>query len=62
MKKIAIIWGGDSSEYEVSRKSGMGIYSFFNITTPITPIMTTTTKSFLSPKGDYKIVRNEQYQ
>lgn len=30
MKKIAIIWGGDSSEYEVSRKSGMGIYSFFN--------------------------------
>lgn len=30
MKKIAIIWGGDSSEYEVSRKSGMGIYSFFD--------------------------------
>ena len=29
-KRIAIIWGGDSSEYEVSRKSGMGIYSFFN--------------------------------
>ena len=29
-KRIAIIWGGDSSEYEVSRKSGMGIYSFFD--------------------------------
>ena len=30
MKKIAIICGGDSSEHDVSLKSGAGIYSFFN--------------------------------
>ena len=30
MKRIAIICGGDSSEHDVSLKSGAGIYSFFN--------------------------------
>ena len=30
MKKIAIICGGDSSEHDVSLRSGAGIYSFFN--------------------------------
>ncbi len=30
MKKIAIICGGDSSEHDVSLKSGAGIHSFFN--------------------------------
>ena len=29
-KKIAIICGGDSSEHDVSLRSGAGIYSFFN--------------------------------
>ncbi|MBQ0074303.1 MAG: D-alanine--D-alanine ligase, partial [Prevotella sp.] len=30
MKKIAIICGGDSSEHDVSLRSGAGIYSFFH--------------------------------
>lgn len=30
MKKIAIVCGGDSSEYGVSMKSGAGLYSFFD--------------------------------
>ncbi len=30
MKRIAIICGGDSSEHDVSLRSGAGIYSFFN--------------------------------
>lgn len=30
MRRIAIICGGDSSEHDVSLKSGAGIYSFFN--------------------------------
>ena len=29
-KTIAIICGGDSSEHDVSLRSGAGIYSFFN--------------------------------
>ncbi len=30
MRRIAIICGGDSSEYEVSMRSGAGLYSFFD--------------------------------
>ncbi len=30
MKKIAIICGGDSSEHDVSMRSGVGLYSFFD--------------------------------
>lgn len=30
MKRIAILCGGDSSEYGVSMRSGAGLYSFFN--------------------------------
>lgn len=30
MKKIAIIYGGDSSEHDVSMRSGAGLYSFFD--------------------------------
>ena len=30
MRRIAIICGGDSSEHDVSLRSGAGIYSFFH--------------------------------
>lgn len=30
MKRIAIVCGGDSSEHDVSMRSGAGLYSFFN--------------------------------
>ena len=29
-RKIAIVCGGDSSEYEVSLRSAQGLYSFFD--------------------------------